>query len=101
MLGSKERIWNLHRGCVPWMAKEKGMEHLVDEGWQLVKWRLVGLTWTEVTLSQAFIDFQKNDFRGGVPRELDGIAAVEVFKDLGEGVGIMRPKEEIVIGKRS
>ena len=23
----------------PQMAKEKGMEHLVDEGWQLEKWR--------------------------------------------------------------
>ena len=37
---------------LPWMAWEKGMERLVDGGWQLEKWRycrwLVGLMWTEV-----------------------------------------------------
>ena len=36
---------------------------------------------------------------GGVPGELDGIAAVEAFKELGEGIGTMRPKEENVINK--
>jgi len=32
-----------------------------------------------------------------VPGELDGIAAVEAFKELGEGVGSMGPKKENVI----
>ena len=32
-----------------------------------------------------------------MPGELDGIAAVEVFKELGEGVGSMGPKKENVI----
>ena len=35
-----------------------------------------------------------------MPDELDGIAAVEVFKELGEGVRTMRPKEENVIDKK-
>ena len=44
------------------------------------------------------IDIQKCDFfGGGVPGELDGIVAVEAFKELGEGVGTMRRKEENVI----
>jgi hypothetical protein len=32
------------------MVKEKGVQHLVDEdeGWQLEKWKLVCLMWTEV-----------------------------------------------------
>jgi hypothetical protein len=34
-----------------------------------------------------------------VPGELDGLAAVKAFKELGEGVGTMRPKEENVIDK--
>ena len=53
----------------------------------------------EMTLTQAFINVQKCDFGGGVPGELDGIAAVEVFKELGEGVGTMGPMEENVIDK--
>ena len=32
-----------------------------------------------------------------MPGELDGIAAVEAFKELGEGVGSMGPKKENVI----
>jgi hypothetical protein len=32
-----------------------------------------------------------------VPSELDGIAAVEAFKELGAVVGTMRPKEENII----
>ena len=32
-----------------------------------------------------------------MPGELDGIAAVEAFRELGEGVGTMGPKKEIVI----
>ena len=36
-----------------------------------------------------------------MPSELDGIAAVEAFKKLGEGVGTMRPKEEISLIKHS
>ena len=46
-----EVIW-VAADLPPWMAKEKGMEHLVDEGWQLEKWRyywrLVGFTWTDM-----------------------------------------------------
>ena len=34
-----------------------------------------------------------------MPGELDGIAAVEAFKELGEGVGTMRPEEENVVDK--
>ena len=34
-----------------------------------------------------------------MPGELDGIAAVEAFKELGEGVGSMGPKKENVIDK--
>ena len=44
----------------------------------------------EMTLIQVYINVQKCDFReGGVPDELDEIAAVE-------GVATMRPKEENV-----
>ena len=47
-----------------------------------------------------YVDVQKCDFGGGgVPGELDGIAAVEAFKELGEGVGTMGPKKENVIAK--
>ena len=46
----------------------------------------------EMTLIQAYIDVQKCDFfRRGVPGELDGIAAVEAFKELGKGVGTIGP----------
>ena len=34
-----------------------------------------------------------------MPGELDRIAAVETFKELGEGVGTMGPKEENVVDK--
>jgi hypothetical protein len=34
-----------------------------------------------------------------VPGESDGIVVVEAFKEPGEGVGTMRPKEENVIDK--
>ena len=48
--------------------------------------------WMEITVIQAYIDIQKCNFGGGgVPGEMVGIAAVEAFKDLGEGVGTMRP----------
>ena len=51
----------------------------------------------ELTMIHTYIDVQKCDFGGGgVPRELDGITAVDVFKELGEGVGTMGPKEENV-----
>ena len=47
----------------------------------------------ELTMIHMHIDVQKCDFGGGgVPGELDGIAAVEAFKELGEGVGTMGPK---------
>ena len=54
----------------------------------------------KVTLIQAYIEVQKCHFRRKVvPGELDGIVAVEAFKELGEGVGTMRLKEENVIDK--
>ena len=47
----------------------------------------------ELTMIHAYIDVQKCDFGGeGVPGELDGIAAVEAFKELGEGVGTIGGK---------
>ena len=56
----------------------------------------------ELTMIHAYIDVQKCDFGGpGVPCELDGIAAVEIFEKLGEGVGTMRPKEVISSIKHS
>ena len=52
----------------------------------------------ELTMIHTYIDVQKCDFGGGaVPGELDGIAAVEAFKELGEGAESMGPKEENVI----
>ena len=52
----------------------------------------------ELTMIHTYIDIQKCDFGGGgVPGELDGIAAVEAFKELGEGVGSMGLKKENVI----
>ena len=46
----------------------------------------------EMTLTQAHIDVQKHDFGGGgMPSELERIAAVEAFKELGEGVRTMSP----------
>ena len=33
---------------LPLDGQREGVECLVDEGWQLGKWRLVGLLWTEV-----------------------------------------------------
>ena len=47
----------------------------------------------EMTMTQAHVDFQKCHFGGGgggVPGKLDGIVAVEAFKELGE-VGILDP----------
>ena len=42
----------------------------------------------EMTMIQAYMNVQKSDLGGGdVPGELDGIAAVEVFKELGEELG--------------
>ena len=45
----------------------------------------------ELTISQAHINVQKHDF--------GGIASVEAVKELGEGDGFMRPKDENVIDK--
>ena len=54
----------------------------------------------ELTMIHTYFDIQKCDFGGGgVPGELDGIATVEAFKELGEGVGTMRPKEKKAIDK--
>jgi hypothetical protein len=51
-------------------------------------------------LTQAYIDIQKCDFGGRVvPTELDEIAAIEAFKELGDGVGTIRSKEENVVNK--
>ena len=52
----------------------------------------------EMTMIQAHINVQKRDLgRKGMPSEFDRIAAIKVFKQLDEGVGIMR--KEAVIGK--
>ena len=54
----------------------------------------------KMTMAQVHINVQKYDFRGGgVPSEFDEIAAIEVFKEVGEGVGTMRPKEENIATK--
>ena len=54
----------------------------------------------ELTMIHTYIDIQKSDFGGGgVPGELNRIAAVETFKELSEGVGSMGPKKENVIDK--
>ena len=54
----------------------------------------------EQTMIHMYIDVQKCDFGGvGVPGELDGIAAVEAFKVLGEGDRTMGPQEENIINK--
>ena len=56
----------------------------------------------ELTMIHMYIDVQKCEFGGGgVPGELDGIAAFEAFKDLGERVGTLRPKRKISLIKRS
>jgi hypothetical protein len=74
------------------------MEHLVDEGWQLEKWtyqwRLVDGS-VETTMIQVHIEVQKCDLGGGdMLSEFDGIAAIEVFKELGKGIGTKRIMEE-------
>ena len=54
----------------------------------------------EMTKIQAHNNVQKYDFIGGdMPSEFDGIAAVEAFKELGEGAMTTRPKMENVIDK--
>ena len=54
----------------------------------------------EKAMAQAHINVQKLNFKGGgVPSELDRIAAVETLKELGEGIGTMRTKDENVINK--
>ena len=50
----------------------------------------------ELTMIHTYIDVQKCDFGGGgVPGELDRIAAVEAFKELGEGVGTMGQRRKM------
>jgi hypothetical protein len=47
---------------------------------------------------QVYIDIQKHDLgRRGIPKEFGGIVAVEAFKELGVGVGTMRPENEDLI----
>ena len=54
----------------------------------------------ELTMVTIYSDVQKCDFGGGsVPGELDGIATVEAFQELGEGVGTMGSEEENVVDK--
>ena len=54
----------------------------------------------ELIMIHTYIDIQKCDYGGGgVLDEMDGIAAVEAFKELGVGVGTIRPKEENVVDK--
>ena len=49
---------------------------------------------------EVLLEVGRFDMDGGdVSGEFNGIAAVEEFKELGEGVGTMRPKEENTIDK--
>ena len=46
-----------------------------------------------MTMFNTDIDVQKNDMGGGsVPGEVDRILTVELFKEIGEGVGPMGPE---------
>ena len=54
----------------------------------------------EMTMFNTDIGIQKSDMGGGsVPGEVDGILTVELFKEIGEGVGPMGPEHEYVIDK--
>ena len=47
----------------------------------------------EMTMFNTDIDVLKSDMGGGsVPGEVDGILTVELFKEIGEGVGPMGPE---------
>ena len=47
----------------------------------------------EMTMFNTDIDIQKSDMgEGSVPGEVDGILIVELFKEIGEGVGPMGPE---------
>ena len=77
------------------------MEILVDRERQLEILLVVGSFdvdgGVEMTLIQVYIDVQKHDLGGGgIPSELDGMAAIEGFKKLDERVGTVRPEEEDV-----
>ena len=89
--------------CRPLMAREYRMEHLVAAGKMellLEVGRIEMYGGAELTMIHTYINVQKCDFGGGgVPAELDGIAAVGAFKELGEGAGSMGPKKENVINK--
>ena len=51
----------------------------------------------EIAMIQTHIRDQKHDLEGrGMPSELGRIMAVEAFKELGERVGTLIPKEENV-----
>jgi len=64
----------------------------MDEGWHLEKWRYcwrsVGFNvdrGVKITMIYALIYVQECELgREGMPSEFDGIAAVNVFKELGE-----------------
>ena len=53
----------------------------------------------KMTMIQAHIIQKCNLGGGGAPSELDGVAAIETFKELGERVGNMRSKDKDGIDK--
>jgi hypothetical protein len=64
---------------------------MVEEGWQLSKWRLVGLMWMEMSRWLWSWCISTSTFRnmtsgGCVPSELDEILTIEALKELDEGV---------------
>ena len=74
------------------------MEHLVEGVTALVVEVLLGVgrfdvdRSAEMTMFNTDIDVQKSDMGGGsMPGEVDGILTVELFKEMGEGVGPMGP----------
>ena len=53
-----------------------------------------------ITIIQTYINVE-SDLRGCVPGEIQRVESIELFKDLGEGVGVMGPKgEDIVYDKQ-
>ena len=56
-----------------------------------------GFDLDRVEMIQMHISIQKHGLGGGVmPCEFDRIEAVEAFKELGEGVVIMRPEDHVI-----
>ena len=92
---------------LPRMAWEKGMERLVDEGWQLEKWRycwwVVGLMWTEVWKSRLVnkdVNIQEGEMgRGDGPGKSDRVATIEALKEEEKGIMTMSQQQEDIINK--